>query len=148
MHICPTTTGVSNLSALSTMVATQTVEYDFEFSRVPFHTDVQVCVLSEGKSMLPVSRPHAMSPPSLDDVCRSMCVCPCTCMPSPSYRSLMRRSNACFVSTSQLCPSSGIASPKTCRRFVHTHNPHLWDPGSFSLLSLVSRPLALNNALS
>jgi hypothetical protein len=46
--------GTNNLSALAKLCATQTVEYDFQFNQIPFQTNVQVCVFSEGKSMLPV----------------------------------------------------------------------------------------------
>lgn len=44
--------GVSNMAALSSVISWQKLDYDFEFHQQPFHTDVAVLVLSEGKSML------------------------------------------------------------------------------------------------
>ena len=52
--------GVANMAALGSVVSWQKLDYDFEFHRQPFHTDIAVLVLSEGKSLLKV----------LDDYCR------------------------------------------------------------------------------
>jgi len=46
--------GVVNMSALSSVVSWQKLDYDFEFHQQPFHTDISVLVLSEGKSLLKV----------------------------------------------------------------------------------------------
>jgi hypothetical protein len=47
--------GVHNVAALGTLISQQKVDYDFQFYKLEFHTDVPVLVLSEGKSLLPVS---------------------------------------------------------------------------------------------
>ncbi|XP_052773975.1 mini-chromosome maintenance complex-binding protein-like [Mya arenaria] len=44
--------GVRNLSALGNMINWQKVEYDFNFHKQDFHSNVQALVLSEGKSLL------------------------------------------------------------------------------------------------
>jgi len=46
--------GVANMAALGSVVTWQKLDYDFEFHRQPFHTDIAVLVLSEGKSLLKV----------------------------------------------------------------------------------------------
>ena len=48
-------TGVQNLTALGNLIAWQKVEYDFDFHKTDFPANVTVLVLSEGKSLLPVS---------------------------------------------------------------------------------------------
>ena len=42
------------MTALGNVVSWQKLDYDFEFHRQPFHTDVAVLVFSEGKSLLKV----------------------------------------------------------------------------------------------
>ena len=46
--------GVANMTALGNVVSWQKLDYDFEFHKQPFHTDMAVLVLSEGKSLLKV----------------------------------------------------------------------------------------------
>ncbi|XKL60298.1 hypothetical protein PGB90_001314 [Kerria lacca] len=46
-------TGIQNVQALSNVINSQKVEYDFEFYKLPFMTDVSVLILSGGKSLLP-----------------------------------------------------------------------------------------------
>lgn len=46
-------TGVSNVTALGNVISWQKLEYDFNFYRTEFHTDLAVLILSEGKSLLP-----------------------------------------------------------------------------------------------
>jgi len=46
--------GVANMSALGSVISWQKLDYDFQFHQQPFHTDIAVLVLSEGKSMLKV----------------------------------------------------------------------------------------------
>ena len=46
--------GVANMAALGSVVSWQKLDYDFEFHRQPFHTDIAVLVMSEGKSLLKV----------------------------------------------------------------------------------------------
>lgn len=50
--------GVHNVAALGTLISQQKVDYDFQFYKLGFQTDIPVLVLSEGKSMLPVSLQH------------------------------------------------------------------------------------------
>lgn len=45
--------GVHNVAALGTLISQQKVDYDFQFYKLEFQTDVPVLVLSEGKSLLP-----------------------------------------------------------------------------------------------
>jgi len=47
--------GVSNMAALSSVISWQKLDYDFEFHQQPFHTDIGILVLSEGKSLLKVN---------------------------------------------------------------------------------------------
>ena len=42
------------MTALGNVVSWQKLDYDFEFHKQPFHTDMAVLVLSEGKSLLKV----------------------------------------------------------------------------------------------
>merc|ERR1712080_351309 len=44
--------GINNLKALGNLIQWQNVEYDFQFSKVDMKTQVNVLLLSEGKSML------------------------------------------------------------------------------------------------
>lgn len=48
-----TETGVRNLSALKELIETQACHYDFQFYQMPINLDVQVLLLSAGKSLLP-----------------------------------------------------------------------------------------------
>lgn len=45
--------GVQSVTALGTLISWQKLEYDFNFYKTDFLSNVQVLVLSEGKSMLP-----------------------------------------------------------------------------------------------
>lgn len=47
------TKGVQNVTALETLISWQKLEYDFDFYKTDFQSNIQVLVLSEGKSMLP-----------------------------------------------------------------------------------------------
>jgi len=46
--------GVHNVAALGTLISQQKVDYDFQFYKLEFQTNIPVLVLSEGKSLLPV----------------------------------------------------------------------------------------------
>ncbi|XP_045767047.1 mini-chromosome maintenance complex-binding protein [Maniola jurtina] len=46
-------TGVNNISALGNLIKLQKVEYDFKYYKMEFDSDINVLVLSEGKSLLP-----------------------------------------------------------------------------------------------
>jgi len=43
------------MAALGSVMTWQKLDYDFEFHRQPFQTDIAVLVLSEGKSLLKVN---------------------------------------------------------------------------------------------
>lgn len=47
------TNGVRNVTALGSIISWQKLEYDFDFYKTDFMSNIQVLVLSEGKSMLP-----------------------------------------------------------------------------------------------
>lgn len=47
--------GCLAVADLSELIRTQQISYDFKFYKIPFHTNIPVLILSEGKSMLPVS---------------------------------------------------------------------------------------------
>ena len=47
--------GVRNVQALTNVIQQQTLEYQFPFSAFSFETDLNVVVVSRGKSLLPVS---------------------------------------------------------------------------------------------
>lgn len=46
--------GVANMTALGNMISWQRLEYDFNFHKQDFHTNILTLVLSEGKSILKV----------------------------------------------------------------------------------------------
>lgn len=47
-----TSTGVDNVKALGTMIQHQSVQYNFGFHQMEFHTDVPVLYVSEGKGLI------------------------------------------------------------------------------------------------
>lgn len=47
--------GVRNLTALSSLIKWQKLEFNFNFYHHEYLTDLDIVVLSEGKSLLPVS---------------------------------------------------------------------------------------------
>lgn len=47
--------GCLAVADLSELIKSQEISYDFQFYKIPFHTNIPVIILSEGKSMLPVS---------------------------------------------------------------------------------------------
>ena len=52
---CIFISGVKNVTALGNLIRWQKVEYDFNFHKQDFPCNVSALILSEGKSMLPVS---------------------------------------------------------------------------------------------
>ena len=48
-----TAPGVKNLTSLGNLITWQKLEYDFEFQKMEYETDVPCLVMSEGRSMLP-----------------------------------------------------------------------------------------------
>ncbi len=49
--------GVRNITALGNLVKWQKVEYNFIYHKQDFNTNINVLILSEGRSMLSVSSP-------------------------------------------------------------------------------------------
>lgn len=47
--------GCLAVADLSELIQSQQINYDFQFYKIPFHTNIPVMIISEGKSMLPVS---------------------------------------------------------------------------------------------
>lgn len=47
--------GVRNMAALHELTLRQELNYEFNYFRIPYHANLPVLVLSEGKSMIPVS---------------------------------------------------------------------------------------------
>lgn len=47
--------GCKAVADLSELIQQQQVHYDFQFYKIPFHKNIPVLILSEGKSLLPVS---------------------------------------------------------------------------------------------
>lgn len=54
VNLCTLFPGVSNITALGNVVTWQKLDYDFNFHKQEFHTNIQVLVMSEGKSILKV----------------------------------------------------------------------------------------------
>jgi hypothetical protein len=51
----PFTTGLKNLKALSDVSLHQTLNYVFPFNNLEFQTDISLLIVSNGKSLVPVS---------------------------------------------------------------------------------------------
>lgn len=47
--------GCLAVSDLSELIQSQQINYDFQYYKIPFHTNIPVMIISEGKSLLPVS---------------------------------------------------------------------------------------------
>lgn len=47
--------GVSNLEALKAVAEEQALEYDFEFHKLPVHTNLKMLIVSDGKSLVPAA---------------------------------------------------------------------------------------------
>lgn len=47
--------GVKNLQAIHELIKSQSLQYDFQFYPLQFHTNIPVVTFSEGKSLLPVN---------------------------------------------------------------------------------------------
>jgi len=47
-------TGLVNMTALGNVINWQRLDYDFNFHQQPFHTDIVMLIISEGKSILKV----------------------------------------------------------------------------------------------
>ena len=48
--------GVKNIQSLGNVINWQKVEYDFEFHRQEFPSNISALIISEGRSILPVSK--------------------------------------------------------------------------------------------
>lgn len=62
--------GLKNMAALGNLIQWQRVEYDFDFHKVDYLTDISVLILSEGKSLLPtdfvVALHHSATPEDIE----------------------------------------------------------------------------------
>lgn len=62
--------GLKNMAALGNLIQWQRVEYDFDFHKVDYLTDIPVLILSEGKSLLPndfiVALHHSATPEDIE----------------------------------------------------------------------------------
>lgn len=47
--------GCLAVADLSELIRSQQINYDFQFYKIPFHTNIPIMIISEGKSLLPVS---------------------------------------------------------------------------------------------
>lgn len=52
MHICGV--GVRNITALGNLISWQKVDYDFNYHQMEFPCNINVLIMSEGRSLLPV----------------------------------------------------------------------------------------------
>lgn len=61
MHLCGL--GVRNITALGNLISWQKVDYDFNYHQMEFPCNINVLIMSEGRSLLPVrnSRLHIFS---------------------------------------------------------------------------------------
>ena len=59
-------TGVRNLTSLGNLITWQKLEYDFEFQKMEYETDVPCLVMSEGRSMLPSDIQLMMKPEGVE----------------------------------------------------------------------------------
>ena len=59
--------GVKNLTSLGNLITWQKLEYDFQFQKLEYDTDIPCMVMSEGRSMLP-SDIQLMVKPDVDEV--------------------------------------------------------------------------------
>ncbi|TSK22691.1 Mini-chromosome maintenance complex-binding protein [Bagarius yarrelli] len=69
-------TGVRNITALGNLISWQKVDYDFNYHQMEFHCNINVLVLSEGRSLLPCDcRIHlnpTVSPPNLEEYLKAV----------------------------------------------------------------------------
>ena len=59
-------TGVKNLTSLGNLITWQKLEYDFEFQKMEYDTDVPCLIMSEGRSMLPSDVQVMMKPEGVE----------------------------------------------------------------------------------
>lgn len=52
MHLCGL--GVRNITALGNLISWQKVDYDFNYHQMEFPCNINVLIMSEGRSLLPV----------------------------------------------------------------------------------------------
>lgn len=53
MYLCGL--GVRNVTALGNLISWQKVDYDFNYHQMEFPCNINVLIMSEGRSLLPVS---------------------------------------------------------------------------------------------
>lgn len=56
MHLCGV--GVRNITALGNLISWQKVDYDFNYHQMEFPCNINVLIMSEGRSLLPVRTAH------------------------------------------------------------------------------------------
>lgn len=89
-------TGVHNVTALGNLITWQKVDYDFSFHQMEFHSNVNVLITSEGKSLLPfdcqVHLQPQIIPPNMEEYMVSLLstVLPSTLNKFRMYVSLLR----------------------------------------------------------
>lgn len=52
VHVCGV--GVRNITALGNLISWQKVDYDFNYHQMEFPCNINVLIVSEGRSLLPV----------------------------------------------------------------------------------------------
>lgn len=55
LHLC---VGVRNITALGNLISWQKVDYDFNYHQMEFPCNINVLIMSEGRSLLPVRTAH------------------------------------------------------------------------------------------
>ncbi|XP_060782067.1 mini-chromosome maintenance complex-binding protein isoform X1 [Neoarius graeffei] len=70
------TTGVRNITALGNLISWQKVDYDFNYHQMEFPCNINVLIVSEGRSLLPcdcqVQLRPTMNPPNLEEYLKSV----------------------------------------------------------------------------
>lgn len=69
--------GLRNIAALRSVITSQKLAYDFKYHVADFNTDINVIVLSEGKSLLQVLNAF-YAPITIDSTTLSNDNCECT----------------------------------------------------------------------
>ncbi|KAK3572854.1 hypothetical protein QTP86_008251 [Hemibagrus guttatus] len=66
------TTGVQNITALGNLISWQKVDYDFNYHQMEFPCNINVLIMSEGRSLLPVHLNPTVSPPNLEEYLKAV----------------------------------------------------------------------------
>lgn len=70
--------GIKNIEALKNVIAFQKIDYDFKFHQVSFDANINIIILSEGKSLLPCDcqvplKPRNGFPENIEEYFKSFC---------------------------------------------------------------------------